>query len=199
MYRFCLLMFAGIALVGLTNCVYNPADDQDITSEQIKVTTQTAIWSPPETLLTLPTTSSVCSIIGPTSIYTGIPVTKPAPPEGTFCEQNVSYVTKSGLTVTIDLMYVVACGSCYELHLDYRIENKTDKILDEEIFKAYFADGSRERQTGLFGIIEPGQTISNSYLWVAPWGNVITLVEFEADFDDSPPMIGTLKWKPPTS
>jgi hypothetical protein len=157
---------------------------------------------PPATQISpLPTAPQpICSIIIPTPGATLIPITKPNPPAGAYCESSVSYISKGGLTVTLDAMYIIACGEFYEIMIDYRLENNTiDKVIDEDRFKAYFTKGSGETQYGLFGRLAPGQTITKSYTWKAYWSNVINLIEFEADPPRAFPASDTLKWKPPTN
>jgi hypothetical protein len=147
-----------------------------------------------------PGISSLCTITIPTSTSTGKPATKPNPPSGAFGELNVSYVSGSGLIVTLNQMFVTAHGSYYDLNIEYTLQNiQTGQALDEEIFKAYFADGTGETETGLFGRLLPGQSISRSYVWRATWNNTISLIEFEPNLNSSTPDPGTLKWKPPTS
>ncbi len=102
--------------------------------------------------------------------------------------------------MTMDAMYVIACGEFYEIMIDYRLENNTiDKVIDEDRFKAYFTKGSGEPQYGLFGRLAPGQIITKSYAWKAYWSNVINLIEFEADPSTAFPASDTLRWKPPTN
>jgi hypothetical protein len=93
---------------------------------------------PPATQISpLPTAPQpICSIIIPTPGATLIPITKPNPPAGAYCESSVSYISKGGLTVTLDAMYIIACGEFYEIMIDYRLENNTiDKVIDEDRLK----------------------------------------------------------------
>jgi hypothetical protein len=146
------------------------------------------------------TTSPFCSFILPTIVSTLIPITKPNPTAGAFCELGVLYISKSGLTVTLDAIYSITHAEYYDLAIEYQLgNNTTDKIIDEDRFKAFYKDGSGETQAALFGRLAPGQTITKSYVWRAYWNNVITHIEYEPDSSGSSPSLDALKWKPPTS
>jgi hypothetical protein len=171
-----------------------------VSNKSLLTTTTDILFNAARTAPVTPEPSLSCSVILPTRVSTLIPITKPNPPAGEYCESGVSYISKGGLTVTLDVYISMVCGEIYDVAIEYRLENHTiDKVLDEGRFKAYCKDGSGELQIALIGKLDPGQTATRSYVWRGYWNNVITVIEYEPDSAGSTPSLDTLKWKAPIS
>lgn len=122
----------------------------------------------------------------------------------TYLELNKSYISKTGITVTVTNIEKVEEMGSYKYIISYKQENKTtDKELDEGTFKMFFEDGTGLNQYGFFDKLFPSENITRTYTFQILKTQKPFCIEFNDDIDSglegaffrNQPAIDTLKWR----
>jgi len=128
----------------------------------------------------------------------------PKPETLTYLKLNKSYISKTGITITLTSIEKTEDTGSYKYIISYKQENKTaNKELDEGTFKMFFGDGTGLNQYGSFDKIFPSENITRTYTFQTLKTQKPFCIEFNDDIDAglegsffrNQPATNTLKWR----
>jgi hypothetical protein len=106
------------------------------------------------------------------------------------------YTAKSGMTVTLESVNVIAHGENYvDYVVTYVQSNHTQLAIDEGMLKLYLSASSPIPQYGAFNKIFPGDTLRRTYTFTQLKTDVVTVLEYDQDnFFRTAPSPDSLQW-----
>lgn len=122
------------------------------------------------------------------------------PGENKYLDLEKSYIAPDSMTVTVRSIDVSSNeqGTIYYT-INYTLENRTkDMIITEGTFEALFFDNQKgEYQTGFFGKLYPGESISRAYTFRSLGNKPYYFIQYKHDWmgSDGDILKKSLKWK----